>query len=894
MGNSLNFLDAARHYRQCGIAVLPLDLDKSPCSDLLPRINGAPSWKPIQEAIPADEDVVNWFADGRCEGIGIVCGSVSENLLALDFDDPTYYELFRDAIKVANAGLYARLATAVLVKTRKGLHMMLRCEAAVGSNSKLAYKAGLDGKRIIAVETRGEGGYVVAPPTEPYRLERGDYADLPVLAADEVQQIFAVIRSLTEVPETGAAINNGTLPAHAPGAKRPGDDYNQRADVLSVLGAHDWEIVGNSGGRTLLRRPGKADGVSATLGYGSGNNLYVFSSNAAPFDSDQAYSPFAVRALLEFGGDYAACAKACRAEGFGGDDGTGGWEPIIPLTKEVMPAFPVDIFPPAIASFVEHAAYSIQVPADLLGMMLFATASTLVAKTAEVRVKGEYSEPLNVMVCAVMPPASRKTAAHRLITKPLIDLEMQIRDAEREAVRDYENKKSILEARRQSLLKALEKNHDDDPDTSALLEEVEQALDDLDPIRPTTLWADDITPEALASKMADNGGRMAVLSAEGSIFDMIAGKYSGRPNLDVYLKGHAGDPLRVHRKAALAASDGVLTIQKPALTVGITVQPDVLSSLSSRSVLTGRGLMARYLYSYPIDLIGKRQVDTPEIPDDFIRYYEKLIKLLAKMRVDRMAEDWAPYPISLGADARSVYLAWAEEVEHRLGGDLKPIAMWGGKLTGATVRVAGLLHLLWNADEQYPWNIEISGRTVELAVQFARYCIPHSMAAHQEMHADPDIEKAQKILTWVHEKEASEFRARDLMRGFNFAKSIADLHGPLAILEDRGYIRVSHIAVGKSKGVRYEVNPEVFALPHDQAAPIAPPALPVANGVRDTRIGDNTDAEDHEAEATDTDQIGSDLDIGRMTDLDYAEEDEDYAPVFRFRDGENPFADIAM
>ena len=45
--------------------------------------------------------------------------------------------------------------------------------------------------------------------------------------------------------------------------------------------------------------------------------FYVFSSNAAPFEPNQAYSPFAVYALLEHQGDFAQAASALRDEGFG-------------------------------------------------------------------------------------------------------------------------------------------------------------------------------------------------------------------------------------------------------------------------------------------------------------------------------------------------------------------------------------------------------------------------------------------------------------------------------------------------------------------------------------------------------------------------------------------------
>ena len=78
------------------------------------------------------------------------------------------------------------------------------------------------------------------------------------------------------------------------------------------------------------------------------------------------------------------------------------------------------------------------------------------------------------------------------------------------------------------------------------------------------ILADDVTPEALASLMASQKGRLALISAEGGPFDGMAGRYSKLPNLDIYLKGHAGDPVRVDRQGRKPEF-----IERPALTIGV-------------------------------------------------------------------------------------------------------------------------------------------------------------------------------------------------------------------------------------------------------------------------------------------------------------------------------------
>ena len=68
-------------------------------------------------------------------------------------------------------------------------------------------------------------------------------------------------------------------------------------------------------GNELWRRPGKdSGGHSATF---DGHVFYVFSSNAAPFESERGYNGFQVYALLEHRGDFTAAARALLDKGYG-------------------------------------------------------------------------------------------------------------------------------------------------------------------------------------------------------------------------------------------------------------------------------------------------------------------------------------------------------------------------------------------------------------------------------------------------------------------------------------------------------------------------------------------------------------------------------------------------
>src|SRR5262249_19705876 len=93
--------------------------------------------------------------------------------------------------------------------------------------------------------------------------------------------------------------------------------------------------------------------------------------------------------------------------------------------------------------------------------------------------------------------------------------------------------------------------------------------------KPTQLWCDDCTSEKLASLLAEQGGRMLQAGAEGTAFEIAKGRYSETANFDVYLKGHAGDPLRTGRVGREGES-----IDSPALSMALATQPDVICGLA--------------------------------------------------------------------------------------------------------------------------------------------------------------------------------------------------------------------------------------------------------------------------------------------------------------------------
>jgi putative DNA primase/helicase len=301
-----NLLSGVLRLREAGLSTIPIKADGSKAPAL-------PSWKSYQERLPDEGELRKWFGNGARPGLALVGGKVSGNLEVIDLESLAPIGEWRELVEEAAPGLLDQLLQ--IQTPTDGLHVAYRC-ASIAGNTKLAQ--GADGKTLI--ETRGEGGYVVTigspgachPSGKTYKLINGDLKSIPEITPEERDILLDCARSFNERVKTEP---EPTPTTGASSGLRPGDDYNQRGDSRADLERHGWRYVRPGARGELWRRPGKDRGVSATR-FPDGS-LYVFSSNAGPFEIEREYKPFSIRAMLDHGGDFTAAAKALAAEGYG-------------------------------------------------------------------------------------------------------------------------------------------------------------------------------------------------------------------------------------------------------------------------------------------------------------------------------------------------------------------------------------------------------------------------------------------------------------------------------------------------------------------------------------------------------------------------------------------------
>jgi hypothetical protein len=169
------------------------------------------------------------------------------------------------------------------------------------------------------VDLKADGGYIVVPPSLHVSGRRYEWEVLsnPGDTLVAPAPAWLPFYDLTE-PHRRTPYHHMASPQ---GEGAPGHDYNTqatRAEVLSLLEAHGWHVAYRRGDVDYLCRPGKhGRACSATLGFVADTVLYLFSTNAPPFEALHAYDPFGIYARLEHDGDFTAAARALAALDYG-------------------------------------------------------------------------------------------------------------------------------------------------------------------------------------------------------------------------------------------------------------------------------------------------------------------------------------------------------------------------------------------------------------------------------------------------------------------------------------------------------------------------------------------------------------------------------------------------
>lgn len=301
----MDVLTAARDYTDRGFFCVPI-----PHGEKGPRRKG---WNELRLTT---EQIGSEFMPNN--NVGVILGEASGWLTDVDLD-------CEEAVRLADQ----YLPPTGMVTGRDGRprsHWWYVCENA----ETVRLNEQSTGDTIVELRSSGLQT-VVGPSVHPdggqYELLNGEPARVPYPTLRAcVDALHAAV--LKERGNDAANANGTTQPAAATvsdrvrrdpvcgsDAIRPGDDYNERGDLHSLLVQHGWRVAGQgTDGNIQLTRPGKTHGISATYKNGV---FFLFSSSVTGFEPDRGYSPFEVYTRYEHNGDHSAAAAELARQGYG-------------------------------------------------------------------------------------------------------------------------------------------------------------------------------------------------------------------------------------------------------------------------------------------------------------------------------------------------------------------------------------------------------------------------------------------------------------------------------------------------------------------------------------------------------------------------------------------------
>ncbi|MBV8772859.1 MAG: DUF3987 domain-containing protein [Deltaproteobacteria bacterium] len=485
----------------------------------------------------------------------------------------------------------------------------------------------------------------------------------------------------------------------------------------------------------------------------------------------------------------------------------------VSLYRRTLAELPRNVFPPAIEDMVDATAAFTETPRELpLLNGLGAVAATTQDKFV-IEARPGYVEPLNVWVLVGLDSGNRKTGVMKSMVAPIIQFEQalltQLAPQIEFAQQEYGLAQKRIDEREKKAAPAK-----DDFQFLTLKQEAEDLRRAL-PVIPHArkYWEADVTPEALADALAENGGVIAIVSDEGGLFDILSGLYTknSTANLDNFLKAHSGSPIRVRRKNAPP-----IDIPNPALTMVVSPQTGVLQGLVANPAFRGRGFLARPLYALPDSTLGHRTNAGTPVPNATIDAYHDCLTAILEIspQLDQKG-NVIPYVLTLSDEAYAVWHAFQQQVEAdmREDGRLFHLTDWGGKLPGQLLRVAGNVHVATFANKGATFTeLVIAEELMRRVVALGEVLTTHALAVFRLLAADPAVELAKKIWRHVEKRRLLNFRERDALYWLKTSvEDMEQIRAGLDALVNHGYIEelpppIPRMRKGRPVGQSYKVS----------------------------------------------------------------------------------------
>tara|TARA_R100000655_G_scaffold708_2_gene2959 strand:+ start:5188 stop:6951 length:1764 start_codon:yes stop_codon:yes gene_type:complete len=296
-----------------GFKIIPVRQDKTP----------ACRWSEYRKSQNLD-DIKKLFAS-HTEGLAIITG---DGLEVIDIDLKYSLDPFKFLDDICNRiietiGLQDYESLIFIHTQNRGFHIYYKTDVVEG-NQKLASRYTTDEERTnpndntrVLIETRGHGGYVVAPPTNGYKYDAParTLEQIPFLTDFKRNKLIKVLKEFNQTDEHYKRAQISTPLKDFSSNKTTIEAFNDSHTCREIIEANGWKFQYTQGQNDLYRRPNKDKGVSG--GYSQSLNLFYCFTSSTELEPNKAFNPFQLYTFFNHSGDYSAASKELYKIGYG-------------------------------------------------------------------------------------------------------------------------------------------------------------------------------------------------------------------------------------------------------------------------------------------------------------------------------------------------------------------------------------------------------------------------------------------------------------------------------------------------------------------------------------------------------------------------------------------------
>ncbi len=445
--------------------------------------------------------------------------------------------------------------------------------------------------------------------------------------------------------------------------------------------------------------------------------------------------------------------------------------------------FPIEVFPPVVRDMIESESRAIQTSIDLPAMVALGLAATIANHRQLAVQSGSWRQRCNLYLVVALPPGAGKSPVFKRMSEPVEQFANDLEQRSKADIVKLMARKELLKKKVDHAGNKLRGPTPTPEDEKAYEAAISEHMEYEVPSDPYTLYGGtDMTQEAFKDVLRSNGGTMSIISDEGGFFSNLSRylKPGQTPEMDGVLHSWDGGTVSVTKVSKK------YKIKNAHATMMFCVQPIVLRQLLGNDVMVGRGLADRFMCCAPPSLVGER---------DFIHEHER--DLVAGANYDEFmaklcAVDFKGATIHASEGARRLFAQWRQKNENRIySGEYGDIPGMIAKVNASTMRVAGLLHLLWGDSDR----TELSEVRMGQAIAVGEYWLAHALRIIAENYVDHVDSGALKMLEWMQRQDSVEFTMRDLCRGGATKRShgsaVADIKPLVKRMLEYGWISTS-------------------------------------------------------------------------------------------------------